>query len=214
MAEQRPRAPANRRNADAALEPADATPSSLMRAFEATTIDAGELEALRREVGQRRRAAKKGEPDLARALRRSLLRLAGAVMLAGATDEARELIEETVEISRRLQEDEALAACSLARGDLWMLRGEVDAALRLLQAEVLPILQRGSDPWATANVRGRIADAHERRGEWDEALRIRREEVLAAFERLGDALEAAVSMGLPDAAQIREFLRRYKLEEP
>lgn len=95
-----------------------------------------------------------------------------------------------------------------------MLRGEVDAALRLLQAEVLPILQRGSDPWATANVRGRIADAHERRGEWDEALRIRREEVLAAFERLGDALEAAVSMGLPDAAQIREFLRRYKLEEP
>ncbi len=85
--------------------------------------------------------------------------------------------------------------------DVLRARGEIEEALRVFRAEVLPVFERLGDVRSMAVTMGRIADVLEDRGDLDEALRIRREEMLPVFERLGDARFMAETLQKIQAVQ-------------
>ena len=70
--------------------------------------------------------------------------------------------------------------------DLLEARGDLDEALRIREAECLPVYERLQDVRSRAITWGKIADIREARGDLDEALRILQEEELPVFERLQD----------------------------
>ena len=88
--------------------------------------------------------------------------------------------------------------------DLFVNRGRQDDALRILEAEALPVFKQLGDVRETAVTKGRIADILQARGQFDEALRIRTEDELPVYERFGDERSAAVTKGrIADILQAR-----------
>lgn len=88
--------------------------------------------------------------------------------------------------------------------DILLVKGQVDASLRLLREELLPVFERLGDARERAVTLGKIADILHLRGELDEALRIRREEVLPVFTAVGDPRQRALTQrDISDALFIR-----------
>ena len=96
----------------------------------------------------------------------------------------------------------ALARSRIA--SLFVLRGQQDDALRILEEEALPVFEQLGDVREAAVAKGKIADILQARGQLDDALRIRTEDELPVYERLGDVRSAAVTRGqIADILQAR-----------
>lgn len=186
----------------------------LVQAFERSTHDDSDVDALREQVARARADALTGDATALRSLCLLLLRLAGACLRTGA-NEAAAAIDEATALARRLHEDAALAACLLARSQILQRTGRLDQAQRLLESEVVPSFVRASDAWSIANARGRIADILDLRDQQAAALAIRLHEELPTYHQLGDVISYAATRGkiadslqasgdLDAALQIRE----------
>ncbi len=88
---------------------------------------------------------------------------------------------------------EAALCCSMI-SDILLQRGEIDEALRNLEA-IKIIFDDLGNAREKAITMWKIADILEQRGNADEALRIYREECIPIFERLDDMRSKAVTMG-------------------
>ncbi|ETX01539.1 MAG: hypothetical protein ETSY1_07045 [Candidatus Entotheonella factor] len=97
--------------------------------------------------------------------------------------------------------------CAMAVGflaDVFMIRGDLDEALRMRTEEELPIYERLGDARSLVVTKGKIADILQLRSDLDEALRIRTEEELPVYEQLGDVRSLAVTKGkIADILQLR-----------
>jgi len=82
-------------------------------------------------------------------------------------------------------------------------QGDLDAAMALLQAEVLSGCERLGLAREKALAMGVVAEIFESRGDFEEALRIRRDEELPVYVRVGDAQATAVTQ-----SQIADLLLR------
>ncbi len=119
-----------------------------------------------------------------------------------AAREKREL-----DLKRGAEREAAISAGFVA--DILQARGQLDEALKILNDEVLPSMERVGDVRSRAVTMGRIADILQARGQLDEALKIRNEEELPVYERLGDVRSWAVTMGqIADILQARGATRR------
>lgn len=148
------------------------------------------------------------------------------------------LQNEVLPVLSRPQDARDRAAIQGRIAELLALKGEQERALRLYQNEQLPVYEQlRLDPEKAATL-GRIADLLFALGRWDDALAVRRDRQLPLYERLGDARELTVCrtklgilhlvrsdrkqageilcsalrdarrLGLREAAQIDEVLKR------
>lgn len=113
----------------------------------------------------------------------------------GKSEKALEHYRSALVIFERNGDVRSKAAIARKIADILQLKGDLDAALQMLQNEALkPILGLGllADE---AVYRGSIANILQQRGQIDEALRIYRDECIPVYERLGDVRLKAVTMG-------------------
>lgn len=72
-------------------------------------------------------------------------------------------------------------------------QGQLQNAVRILRAEVVPVYEKMGSVHKRAIALGRIADILTTQGQLDEALKIREEEVLPIFQELGDMHSVAIT---------------------
>ncbi len=111
----------------------------------------------------------------------------------GHLDAARADAETARQTFQRLDHPLGVAQAQVRIADILVARREMDAALRLLEREVLPTFARLGDVRAKAVAQSQIADILMALGEIDAALRLLEQEVLPAFEHLGDVRAQAVA---------------------
>ena len=110
----------------------------------------------------------------------------------------------TVLDSRHDLDDESRGVLLDELAELQIMRGDLDEALRILKAEMLPAFERLGNMRSKAVTQGKIADILQARGDLDGALRIREEEELPVYEQQNDVREEAVTQGkIADILQVR-----------
>lgn len=113
-----------------------------------------------------------------------LVRLARWNLVVGRLDGAYALLERALALFQKVGavHERALTIGEVAR--VHSSRGELQEARRLLQTEVIPVLEMLGDARNRAAAVGMIADIHRLRGELQEALRLHVEEELPIYKEL------------------------------
>jgi tetratricopeptide (TPR) repeat protein len=117
------------------------------------------------------------------------------LMIRGELDQAQWLFMEAIRFAEAAGNEISATVAHGAIADILASRGDLDATLRILREELLPVYERLGDVRERALTVGKIADILARRGDLDAALRILREELLPVYERLGDMRSRALTMG-------------------
>ncbi|WP_397568802.1 tetratricopeptide repeat protein [Schlesneria sp. T3-172] len=125
---------------------------------------------------------------------RLLSGLSNVLQLHGEGDVAFATIEEAIERCRATP-DTDVASVLFQYSNQLIGRGQLDQAMTVIQAQLLPMLDVLGDEQRKAVTMGQIADLLNAQGNMDEALRIRREEQLPVYEKFGDVRNKAVAMG-------------------
>jgi tetratricopeptide (TPR) repeat protein len=151
-----------------------------------------DLEDLRRQVEVRRDRANSGSMADRTAYAAALRRYVNAALGRVKFEELRRRVdEELIPLTATLDDAIERARALRTQAAVRLRQGDTNAALEILQALVLPIVEQDDAEHAAAL--GEIADVLETRGDLDEALRIRREDQLPIFERIGDVRSIAVT---------------------
>jgi tetratricopeptide (TPR) repeat protein len=107
------------------------------------------------------------------------------LMTLGQLDEAQSLLEKAKSAFIEAKDERHVAVTMGYIADILFRRGNLDEALRIRQAEELPVYDRLDDARERAVTMGKIADIFEAKGELDEALRIHEFEHRPLVEQLG-----------------------------
>ncbi len=128
--------------------------------------------------------------------------LADFAYRSGNYPEARELMQESLEIDKSLEDRRGVAVMQGKLANLAMRRGDYDEAERLFKEAVGTMQELGERQQAAA-MQGALADLAMQRGDYDEAERLYRA-ALAVHEELDETRNVAVTQGgLADLAYQR-----------
>jgi len=130
-------------------------------------------------------------------------RVAGILQARGELDEALRIFRDVLASFKQLADESSTAVTSGKIADILQARGELDEALRIRQQEQLPVCERLGDVHGLLITRANMAML---------LMQFTPSRRAEANQLLCRALRAAKKMRIPEAKQIRQILKRFKMK--